>query len=82
MLNYKYYTSEEEYRVAEQRQIKVEVDDNRKISVEAVILALFGMSIEELAKEIRNDMSGKYAGVITKLPEVKISDTNNVTSKN
>ena len=44
--------------------VEVITDMSRQISVDQIINALFGMSVEELAKEIRDDVSGQYEGIV------------------
>ena len=45
---------------------EVIIDDSRQISVNQMIVSLFGMSVEELTREIREDTSGKYSGILRK----------------
>ena len=43
---------------------EVITDDSRQITVNQMLCSLFGMSVEDLAREIREDASGKYNGIL------------------
>ena len=50
--------------MSEQMRTTVEIDDSRQITADSILFTLFGMSVDELVKEIRNDETGEYAGII------------------
>ena len=52
-------------KATEELQVTVITNDIDQISTSAIIFALFGMSVEELAKEIRDSENNQYDGVIT-----------------
>lgn len=48
----------------EELKITVAVDKNIQISTSAIIFALFGMPIEELTREMRDNKEGQYEGIV------------------
>lgn len=52
-------------RATEELQVTVVADDTAQVSTSAIIFALFGMSVEELAREIRDNKDEKYDGIVT-----------------
>lgn len=58
--------------MAEQMKTIVEIDDSRKISADSILFALFGMPVGELVREIRNDETGKYGGIIVNQKNRKV----------
>lgn len=53
-------------KMPEQLHTTVHIDESRKVQPNAIIYALFGMTVDELAKEIRDNRDSKYDGIIVK----------------
>ena len=51
-------------KATEGLQVTVVTDDTTQVSASAIIFAIFGMSVEELAREIRDDKEGQYEGIV------------------
>ncbi len=51
----------------EELQMTVVIDENVHVTTESIVFALFGMSMEALAREIRDNTESKYDGIVTNL---------------
>ena len=54
-------------RKSEELHMTVEVDENIHVSADSFFFTLFGMSVEALSKELRDDKNLEYDGIITNL---------------
>lgn len=45
--------------------MNIVIENENKISVDSIIFALFGQSVDELAKDIRDNANDQYNGIVS-----------------